>query len=87
MTSWNGAASAAAASAATRFAAATVSLEQLDLRVHRYATDLTQEHFLHFVTNERYAEPGLIAGFLRLSLPTTPRAAAAPSCPRSPATP
>ncbi|HRW48977.1 MAG TPA: tRNA uridine(34) 5-carboxymethylaminomethyl modification radical SAM/GNAT enzyme Elp3 [Caldilinea sp.] len=50
-----------------------VSLEQLDLRVHSYATDLTQEHFLHFVTNDRYAEPGLIAGFLRLSLPNTPQ--------------
>ena len=48
-----------------------VSLEQLDLRVYSYATDLTQEHFLHFVTNDRYAEPGLIAGFLRLSLPAT----------------
>ena len=50
-----------------------VGLEQLDLRVHSYATDLTQEHFLHFVTNDRYAEPGLIAGFLRLSLPNTPQ--------------
>jgi elongator complex protein 3 len=46
-----------------------VRLDQLDLHVYHYATDLTQEHFLHFVTNERYAEPGLIAGFLRLSLP------------------
>jgi len=46
-----------------------VSLEQLDLRIHSYATDLTQEHFLHFVTNAHYPEPGLIAGFLRLSLP------------------
>lgn len=46
-----------------------VRLDQLDLRVYSYATDLTQEHFLHFVTNERYTEPGLIAGFLRLSLP------------------
>lgn len=46
-----------------------VRLDQLDLRVHSYATDLTHEHFLHFVTNERYTEPGLIAGFLRLSLP------------------
>jgi elongator complex protein 3 len=37
--------------------------------VHRYATDLTDEYFLQFVTNEQYSEPGLIAGFLRLSLP------------------
>ena len=48
-----------------------VNLEQLDLHVHSYATDLTQEHFLYFVTNERCPEPGLIAGFLRLSLPHT----------------
>ncbi len=46
-----------------------VRLEELDLRVVSYATDLTQEHFLHFVTNEHSTEPGLIAGFLRLSLP------------------
>ena len=29
-------------------------------------------HFLHFVTNERFGEPGQIAGFLRLSLPRAP---------------
>ena len=46
-----------------------VQPEQLTLQVERYATDLTDEYFLHFVTNERYSEPGLIAGFLRLSLP------------------
>jgi elongator complex protein 3 len=46
-----------------------VALEQLELRVHSYMTDLTQEHFLHFVTNDLASEPGLIAGFLRLSLP------------------
>ncbi len=46
-----------------------VSFEQLDLRVYSYTTDLTQEYFLHYSTNDRYAEPGLIAGFLRLSLP------------------
>ena len=28
---------------------------------------------VHPVTNDRYAEPGLIAGFLRLSLPNTPQ--------------
>jgi elongator complex protein 3 len=46
-----------------------VQAEQLTLQVHRYATDLTEEYFLQFVTNEQYSEPGLIAGFLRLSLP------------------
>ncbi len=46
-----------------------VQPEHLTLQVHRYATDLTDEYFLQFVTNERYSEPGLIAGFLRLSLP------------------
>src|SRR5690606_34903778 len=34
----------------------------------------TDEHFLHFVTGPHSAEPGLIAGFLRLSLPRTPDA-------------
>jgi elongator complex protein 3 len=43
--------------------------EDLALQIHRYATDLTDEVFLQFVTNERSEEPGLIAGFLRLSLP------------------
>ena len=43
--------------------------EHLTLQVYRYATDLTDEYFLQFVTNARYSEPGLIAGFLRLSLP------------------
>jgi elongator complex protein 3 len=42
--------------------------------VHRYATDLTDEYFLQFVTNEAYIEPGLIAAFLRLSLPHGPLA-------------
>lgn len=46
-----------------------VQPEHLSLQVYRYATDLTDEYFLQFVTNERYSEPGLIAGFLRLSLP------------------
>ena len=46
-----------------------VEPEQLSLQIHRYATDLTDEYFLQFVTNEHYSEPGLIAGFLRLSLP------------------
>ena len=46
-----------------------VQPEHLTLQVYRYATDLTDEYFLQFVTNERYSEPGLIAGFLRLSLP------------------
>ena len=42
---------------------------EVTLQVHAYPTDLTQEHFLHFVTNATHPEPGLIAGFLRLSLP------------------
>lgn len=46
-----------------------VAAHEVDLRDHAYTTDLTQEHFLHFVTNEHHVEPGLIAGFLRLSLP------------------
>ncbi len=46
-----------------------VRLDQLELQVHRYATDLTDEYFLQFVTNDHHAEPGLVAGFLRLSLP------------------
>jgi elongator complex protein 3 len=50
-----------------------VRLDQLELRVYSYATDLTQEHFLHFVTNQSHPEPGLIAGFLRLSLPNHER--------------
>lgn len=52
----------------------TVTAEQLELRDYTYDTDLTREHFLYFVTNNRHAEPGLIAGFLRLSLPVTPDA-------------
>ena len=51
-----------------------VRQEELELRVHSYETDLTQEHFLHFVTTEASPEPGLIAAFLRLSLPRTPDA-------------
>src|SRR5690606_31954685 len=51
-----------------------VAANEVDLRDHVYTTDLTQEHFLHFVTNERHAQPGLIAGFLRLSLPLQPDA-------------
>ena len=43
----------------------------MTLQVYSYATDLTDEHFLHFVTHDQAAEPGLIAGFLRLSLPKT----------------
>lgn len=58
-----------------------VTLAQLDLRVYSYITDLTQEHFLYFVTNDRYAEPGLIAGFLRLSLPLTPQSGSRPFLP------
>ena len=32
--------------------------EQLTLQVDRYATDLTDEYFLQFVTNERYSRAG-----------------------------
>ena len=35
-----------------------VQPEQLTLRVHRYATDLTDEYFLQFATNERCSELG-----------------------------
>jgi elongator complex protein 3 len=51
-----------------------VQPEQLALQVHRYTTDLTDEYFLQFVTNDAYTEPGLIAAFLRLSLPRGPLA-------------
>jgi elongator complex protein 3 len=49
-----------------------VTAHEVTLQVHSYDTDLTREHFLHFVTNEAHPEPGLIAGFLRLSLPLAP---------------
>jgi 3-isopropylmalate/(R)-2-methylmalate dehydratase large subunit len=49
-----------------------VRLDELALQDVVYDTDLTCEHFLHFVTGEGSAEPGLIAGFLRLSLPLQP---------------
>ena len=50
-----------------------VSPNEVELRDFVYDTDLTREHFLHFVTHAAHDEPGLIAGFLRLSLPHTPR--------------
>lgn len=46
-----------------------VSPDSVELRDYVYETDLTQEHFLHYVTTGQDEEPGLIAGFLRLSLP------------------
>ncbi|MBV7338495.1 tRNA uridine(34) 5-carboxymethylaminomethyl modification radical SAM/GNAT enzyme Elp3 [Chloroflexi bacterium TSY] len=49
-----------------------IKRDELELQVYRYATDLTQEHFLQFVTNRQSEQPGLIAGFLRLSLPNEP---------------
>lgn len=49
-----------------------VTAEELELQDYVYDTDLTREHFLHFVTNEKSEQPGLIAGFLRLSLPLQP---------------
>jgi elongator complex protein 3 len=50
----------------------TVQPDDLILQNHSYDTDLTCEHFLHFVTHTRSRQPGLIAGFLRLSLPLRP---------------
>ncbi|MCE7987688.1 MAG: tRNA uridine(34) 5-carboxymethylaminomethyl modification radical SAM/GNAT enzyme Elp3 [Caldilinea sp. CFX5] len=50
----------------------TVTADELELRTYTYDTDLTREHFLHFVTHERSRQPGLIAAFLRLSLPLAP---------------
>ena len=49
-----------------------VERDELELQAYRYETDLTQEYFLHFVTNQQSEQPGLIAGFLRLSLPFEP---------------
>ncbi|MCB9140048.1 MAG: tRNA uridine(34) 5-carboxymethylaminomethyl modification radical SAM/GNAT enzyme Elp3 [Caldilineaceae bacterium] len=46
--------------------------DELTLRVTTYATDLTTEHFLEYMTGPQSEEPGLIAGFLRLSLPREP---------------
>ncbi len=48
-----------------------VSADAVELRDFAYDTDLTREHFLHFVTTDSGEEAGLIAGFLRLSLPHT----------------
>ncbi len=45
-----------------------VRADAVELRDYTYDTDLTREHFLHFVTTDTES-PGLIAGFLRLSLP------------------
>ena len=49
-----------------------VNASEVELQVYSYTTDLTQEHFLHFVTTDAHEEPGLIAGFLRLSWPLQP---------------
>lgn len=46
-----------------------ISADDLVLDVVTYDTDLTREHFLQFVTSESSEQPGMIAGFLRLSLP------------------
>ena len=51
-----------------------VNASEVELQVYSYATDLTQEHFLYFVTTDAHDEPGLIAGFLRLSWPVHPQA-------------
>jgi len=50
----------------------SVRADELQLKQYHYDTDLTREHFLHFVTNAESSNPGLIAGFLRLSLPLEP---------------
>ena len=50
----------------------TVAPEELALKVTTYATDLTTEYFLEFATRDDADAPGLIAGFLRLSLPHAP---------------
>jgi elongator complex protein 3 len=50
-----------------------VQPDELILQNYSYDTDLTREHFLHFVTHAQSRQPGLIAGFLRLSLPLYPR--------------
>ena len=47
----------------------TVNADELELRITSYKTDLTQEHFLEFITKADSPQPGLTAGFLRLSLP------------------
>ncbi|MBK8048926.1 MAG: tRNA uridine(34) 5-carboxymethylaminomethyl modification radical SAM/GNAT enzyme Elp3 [Anaerolineales bacterium] len=52
----------------------TVGGDQLSLRITPYVTDLTQEYFVEFVTNDRCDEQGLTAAFLRLSLPLTAEA-------------
>jgi len=46
-----------------------VSVDDLVLDVTTYETDLTREYFLQYITSESSKEPGMIAGFLRLSLP------------------
>jgi elongator complex protein 3 len=46
--------------------------EDVSLQVTTYDTDLTREHFLEYQTNENSGEPGLLAAFLRLSLPLRP---------------
>lgn len=49
-----------------------IHADELALLVHEYDTDLTKEYFLEYRTNEQSPTPGLIAGFLRLSLPNGP---------------
>ncbi len=49
-----------------------VRRSELSLRITTYTTDLTTEHFLEYMTNAQSAEPGLIAAFLRLSIPLAP---------------
>ena len=46
-----------------------VTADQLEIQIYPYTTDLTDEVFLQFVTSAGAIEPGLVAGFLRLSLP------------------
>lgn len=49
-----------------------IQADELELLIHEYETDLTQEYFLEYRTNDQSTDPGLIAGFLRLSLPKSP---------------
>jgi len=51
-----------------------VSPDELELSIYSYDTDLTREHFLECRTAPDREEPGLIAAFLRLSLPLQPGA-------------
>lgn len=65
----------------------TVTADELELRGQILTISPTREHFLHFITHEQSRQPGLIAGFLRLSLPLRAGSAAAPFSTKSPIAP